>query len=110
MRIQIRPHYLEQIQNGEKTVEARVHTRSFKKLAEDDVVIFYNATNSVRCKIISKIVYSSFREMLIEEGLTNCFPDAKTLREGIKTFEKIPKYKQLVKSEGVFALRLEVVT
>lgn len=110
-RITLGREYIAQIKSGEKTIEGRVNTTMFQNLRVGDNVVFYenrNPDNEVKCSIIAKRKYTSFREMLTQEGVAKCLPKVKTLEEAVGIYDKIPGYNEKVKQFGALAIEIEL--
>lgn len=76
------------IKCGRKTVEGRLNKGDFANFNTNDIVIWFNTElkQEFRTKIIYKKVYSSFREMITKEGLSNVLPEIKTIDDGVKIY------------------------
>lgn len=83
LELNVQEPYFSLIQNELKTVEGRLGKEKYLNLEKGNKVIF----NEILEKEIEKIVkYSSFREMLIFEGLKNVLPNVETLEEGERIY------------------------
>jgi ASC-1-like (ASCH) protein len=74
-----------------KTVEGRKNKLKFKDLTVGDTIQFYNddfMLRTVETKIVSKTIYSSFREYLIQEGIDRCVPGQPTLNHALSVYYK----------------------
>ena len=85
LELNVQEPYFSLIQNKLKTVEGRLGKEKYLNLEKGNKVIF----NEILEKEIEKIVkYSSFREMLIFEGLKNVLPNVETLEKGEQIYYK----------------------
>ena len=71
--------------------------------------------NSVDVKVLSLLKYGSFKDMLDNEGLTNCLPDTANIKDGVAIYDKYyatsansasANYTTLARKLGVIALRI----
>jgi ASC-1-like (ASCH) protein len=109
--------YFDYIKNREKTIEGRLNRKNDKwgMLKRGDIIIFKKKDESgkITDETISVYVtyihfYSSFREMLLYEGIRRIFPGASSLEDCIelyKTWYSITDQYQ----NGVIGIQLEVI-
>ncbi len=71
------------IKNGLKIVEGRLGKDKYLDLKKGDKILF---NKILEIEIEKVIKYSSFREMLLFEGLKNVVPKAQTMEEGEKIY------------------------
>ncbi len=105
--------YIEQIREGSKLYEVRPRTNRIEKIQVNDVVRFYyysNSSDDVRCKVIARLHFDSYREMLEYCGFANCIPTSQSLEEALAIYHSIPNYQQRALESGVVAFVLEVFT
>lgn len=100
--------YVDQIKSGEKTVEGRINSGMFAKVRPGEGIKFFNHISEVYCTIDNVSKYRSFEEMLREEGVQNCLPGVKSLRDGVSIYDRIKGYSDRAKKSGVVALKLHV--
>lgn len=103
--------YIDLIRSGKKTVEGRVRTGSFEFAKAGDLVSFYTYRGDrISCRVQKVQKYETFRDMLINEGVSNCLPDLKDsdIEEGVKVYHSIPKYAEKAQKHGVVALKILV--
>lgn len=99
--------YIELIRSGKKTVEGRINKGSFVFAKVGDSISFYTYQGDrISCRITGVNTYSNFREMLKQEGVSNCLPGVVDIEEGVKTYHAIPNYEQNAKKYGVVALKI----
>ena len=96
---------------GLKTVEGRKNKGKFKEMKIGDIIQWTNSDfmeRSVKTRIASKAVYSTFSEYLQTEGLNKCLPGMPSLEHGLSVY-----FKYFTKEEeaefGVVAIRLELI-
>nr|VFJ62943.1 MAG: ASC-1 homology (ASCH) domain-containing protein [Candidatus Kentron sp. FW] len=103
--------YIRLIQDGQKTVEARVATPMFRKWQPSDVVNFFSRRNpkiAVRVKILDVNRYSSFHAMLTSETPEKLIPGITSVEQAVGEYLKIPRYAEREKL-GVLAFKLSVL-
>ena len=119
--MKIQERYLWHIKHKGKTVEARLASANMARIFPGDIVRFECVMRS-RCrenlatrwwpplcatvKVLSLLKYSSFKEMLEYEGVSNCLPDIANIDEGVQVFHKYPDYANLEPQLGVIAFRI----
>lgn len=92
---------------GEKVVEGRLGRPEFRSLMVDDMITFYNEDREVTFSITRVMIYRSFSEMLIMEGLSRVLPGIYTLEGGISIYRQYftPEDEELY---GVVAIEVYV--
>jgi ASC-1-like (ASCH) protein len=105
----IQRKYFDMIKNGRKTIEGRINSHPFTKWHENQEVRFKNGSDFVRCKIVRMTAYKTFEAMLNFEGYTSCIPDARSLKEAVDIYQKIPNYPSKEKQSGVLAIQIQVI-
>lgn len=83
LELNVQEPYFSLIKNGLKIVEGRLGKNKYFDLKMGDKVLF---NNDLERKVEKIVKYSSFREMLIFEGLKNVLPNVKSLEEGEKIY------------------------
>ncbi len=73
---------------GEKVVEGRLGKPEFRALKPGDKITFWNENKEHTFTIIGSRLYSSFKEMLIMEGLSRVLPGIPTLSEGVAIYHQ----------------------
>ena len=100
LELNVQEPYFSLIKNGLKIVEGRLGKNKYLDLKMDDKLLF----NKNLEKKVEKIVkYSSFREMLIFEGLKNVLPKVQTLEEGENIYYQF-YFKEDEQKYGVVAI------
>jgi len=107
--INIKDKYFYFIKNGMKTVEGRINKNKFEQMEKDDIIIFSSSTETLKCIVTGTEVYDSFYEMLEKEGIQNCLPDVKNIKEGVEIYHGFGNYKKDAKKYGVKAIRISVI-
>ncbi len=105
----IQKKYFDLIKSGKKTVEGRINDVPYKKISLGDVILFKDETNQslLRCRVLERHYYSSFREMLIEETLAKCLPDVGSVSEGERIYRSFPQYAEREKLCGAIAFLIQ---
>ena len=104
--------YIRLIQQGRKSVEARVAIPMFCAWKEGDTVRFFSRRDPhiyVTIRIAAKRHYKTFRDMLQTEGVDKLIPGVNSIDEGERLYLEIPKYAERERQYGVLAFRLELV-
>lgn len=107
-KIPLKKEYIRLISSRQKTVEGRINSYPFNKLKAGQVITFFAGDRSINCLITKVTTYKTFRDMLMNEGVTACFgrnvthPD-----EGVSIYESIPNYEGRAKRFGVLAIRIK---
>ena len=130
----IQPCYFWAIQAQRKIVEPRLASPAMERIFPGDIIRFvcdngyqwqcssqpgvtnpasvqrfkWNPQNSIDVKVLSMVKYSSFKELLEYEGVTNCLPDISDIPTGIATYNGFPNYVQLAPKIGVIAFRITI--
>jgi ASC-1-like (ASCH) protein len=97
--LSLMPCYFELIKSGKKTVEGRIYTPKFEKLAQGDHTVFVkNGTEEkLVCSVKALNIYKNFSSMLLAEGIENMLPGVATLSQAVQMYEDFPGYKDKVK-------------
>jgi ASC-1-like (ASCH) protein len=132
--LSVQKEYFLKIRDGFKTVEGRagkvdtennIHenykerTTSFKigdqirfkisgneKLSRSkDMIVSENVT----CEITGVLFYDTFKEMLVESGLSNCLPGVKSIEEGVRIYRGFNGYQKREERYGVIAIHVKVL-
>jgi len=104
-RMGLQEEYLKAIAEGRKKVEGRLYDEKRQGIRPGDTIIFENKLMVV---VKDVRVYSSFREMLENEGLENVLPGVKSIEEGLKIYRKFYS-EEKEKRYGVAAIEVEPV-
>lgn len=67
-----------------------------------------NPHDDVRCNIDNITKYSSFQQMLEQEGYKNCLTDVRSLEEAVRIYDQIPGYAERAARFGVVAIHLSI--
>lgn len=105
----LRKEYFSMIKNGLKTIEGRVNTRMFSGMAQGDRITFICGPSRLPCLVKGNRTYASFREMLEQEGVQKCLPNAASLDEAVAVYHRIPGYQDKAHRFGVAAIEIEVI-
>ena len=109
--LQISPRYFELVQKQKKTVEGRLAKTRFLDLEKEQTIRLQNSKSysSLYVKIVYLKKYTSFKEMLIFEGLDKCLPDIQNIEEGIDVYYGFQDYKKMERELGVLAIGIHLL-
>ena len=76
-----------------------------------DIIIFTkeNTNEKLKCTIEKISLYRTVRELLLKEGVEQTLSSTNDIEEGIKSIESIDNYKEYIRKNGVFAIKLKNV-
>lgn len=103
--------FYEQMEYGEKTVEARPNYPSLKDIVPGTVVEFKNrySGNSFRARITTRRVHHDFASMLRRETIQSCLPDhdPEDLQRAVNTYHSFKQdtYRFIAQKHGVVSFR-----
>ncbi len=100
--------YFTFVKNGQKTIEGRIKKGQYRFVKPGDHIVVYNdkETDSVEVLVKDVRTYVSIREMFEREPLKKILPDAYTIEQGIKIYQKF--YTEQQQQEfGVVAIEIE---
>jgi ASC-1-like (ASCH) protein len=105
---------------GRKIIDIRVpdledKKKDFSKLQPSDTLFFKDTNNEIlKTKVMKNNSkgayvkhYHSAEELVINEGLENVWPNAKSFEEAVNKCLQFPGYKDRVKQNGIYAIGLE---
>jgi ASC-1-like (ASCH) protein len=104
--------YIRLMEQGRKTIEARVAIPMFESWNIGDKIRFFSRRNpgiAVIVQITAKNRYKSFRQMLESEGTANLIPGITSVDEGERIYLEIPNYAEREKQYGVLAFRFRLI-
>jgi len=111
--ITIKEPWFSLIENGQKTVEARLFKGIFTQYRVNDTIRFINTWNgqekSVLVKITKLTKYPNFGDLLFSEQLYKVLPGIPNIKCGITVYDKIYKDFSEIKEHGTLAIELELV-
>jgi len=87
LELDVQEPYLSLIKSGKKIIEGRLGKDKYLNLKKGDLI----KINNLEIEIGKVEKYSSFKEMLIMEGVKNIIPDAKDLDSAIQIYYKFYK-------------------
>lgn len=96
--IDLAKRWFDHLKSGEKIVEGRKASPSWKDIKEGDILIFRNGGESLRMMATKVNKYSSLEEYFVGETLEKTLPGVKTIKEGEDVYlewwtkEEIEKY------------------
>ena len=110
--IYVRSPFYEQMENGEKTVEARPNYPCFQDIQPGTLVEFRknrHSDESFTARITSRRVHRDFVTMLRKETIKDCLPDhdPDDLQRAVNTYHSFRQdtYKFIAKKHGVLSFR-----
>lgn len=112
MEVTLKKKYVNQIQSGRKTVEGRINSGMFRGIQAGTRIRFFykqNQRDDAVCEVLSVQKYTSFREMLEQEGFQNCLTDVHSLEQAVGEYDRIPGYAQRAAQSGVLAIRVKLI-
>lgn len=102
--INVKEPYYSLILKKEKNVEGRLNKGKFAEIKKGDFLIL----GKKKLKVLEKIIYKSFQEMIENEGVENVIPDKKTVNEAVEVYYSFYTQKD-EKKFGVCAIKFEIV-
>lgn len=114
MEMKLDTLYFNQIRSGKKIYETRVYDEKRRKIKLLDKVIFRNKddmTKSFEAIITELSFFPDFRQAIEEVGVKKVLPSAKSLKEGVKTYNAFDngRYEYDAKKYGVLRMRFELI-
>lgn len=105
LQLSVQEPFLTFIKKGQKTVEGRLAKDKYCNLKIGDII----KINDILLKVTSISKYKTFKEMLINEGLNNVIPNAKSTKEGTDVYYKFysPKDEKLF---GVVGIGIKIIS
>lgn len=110
--ITLMKRYIHHIKSGRKTVEGRVATRMFADIRQGDWLRFFyhhDPNDDVVCEVLEANRYPTFREMLENEGTSQCIPGMDRVESGVRLYQNLPGYREKEAKFGVIAFKLKVI-
>jgi ASC-1-like (ASCH) protein/ribosomal protein S18 acetylase RimI-like enzyme len=102
--------YVQLIQSGKKSYEARCGTKMFQNYRQGDTVKWFaGSVADVTTKIVAVERFKSWEEMLRTNGYEGYVPDARNLQHAIQVYNAIPGYREKAERFGVLSFKLEVI-
>ena len=104
--------YLKWLVDGTKTAEGRVNSPKYQRIKIGDSILFEDQSTGkfIFGTVYFKHEYKSFKEMLLNEGVTNMLPFLKNdeFEEAIAVYQSFPKSER-VKIFGCVAIGIKVL-
>jgi len=101
------------IENGQKTVEARLFKGIFTQFRVNDTIRFINNWNGIEKSVLAKITkltkYPNFGDLLFSEQLYKVLPGIPNIKCGITVYDRIYKDFSEIKEHGTLAIELELM-
>jgi ASC-1-like (ASCH) protein len=96
------------IKQGRKTIEGRLNKGQFSRLEVGQIVMWENAGQTVKTKLVRIEKYQSFSDMLVNEGLRHTVPGKETLKDGVDVYRGF--YSEAKEAEhGVLAIEVKLM-
>lgn len=112
----LRERPFDAIKRGTKKIEIRANKKepdnnSVNLMKSGDIIIFENESNKekLKCVIERVTLYPTVKELLLKEGTKHTLSSTINIEEGIKSVESIGNYKEIIKNNGVFAIKIKDV-
>lgn len=103
LELDVQEPYLSLIKSGKKIVEGRLGKDKYFSLVKGDLI----KINNLEIEVIGVKKYTSFKEMLVTEGIKNVIPDAKDLEDAINVYYRFYS-KEDEKKFGVAGISIKV--
>lgn len=107
--------YFDYIKNKVKIYETRVYDKKRQeiKLLEEIVFLERGSKRSFKARIIELSHYKNFKDAIKDVGVKKVLPNAKSLNEAVKIYEKFPhddgSYKEGAKKYGVLRIKFKLL-
>ena len=96
------------IKEGRKTIEGRLNKGQFARLEVGNIVMWENAGQRVKTKLVRIEKYVTFADMLANEGLRHVLPGKDKIKDGVDVYRGF--YSESKEAEhGVLAIQIELV-
>ena len=93
---------------GRKTIEGRLNKGQFAQLKVGQIVMWENAGQKVKTKLVRIEKYNTFSDMLVNEGLRHAVPGKETLKDGVDVYRGF--YSESKEAEfGVLAIEVKLM-
>jgi ASC-1-like (ASCH) protein len=103
------------IMSGHKTIEGRLNTGKWSTLKVGDTITFTRkkadgtlTNDHVEIRVTNLTRYSTFREMLTQEGLRRVLPGLTTVEDGVELYKTWYSIADQV-TYGVLALEIQII-
>lgn len=109
--LQLQMRFFTQVTLGKKVIEGRIFTPKYASLAVGSIIRMTEAERAshfVDVHVTRLTRYSSFRNMLKNEGIENCLPGVDCIEEGVKIYHSFPDYQVNEAKYGVLAIGIKV--
>jgi ASC-1-like (ASCH) protein len=103
LELNVQEPYFSFIKLGKKTVEGRLGKDKYFSLQKGDLI----KINNLEVEVVGVTKYSSFKDMLITEGIENVIPDAKDLDGAVNVYYKFYS-KEDEKTFGVAGISIKI--
>lgn len=113
MKMHLDKIYFDNIKNKVKIYETRVYDKKRQeiKLLEEIVFLERNSKKKIKAKVVELSYFSNFRDAIKDVGVKKVLPNAKSLNDAIKIYEKFPheegSYKEGAKKYGVLRIKFK---
>lgn len=106
--INVQNPWFTHIKQGRKTIEGRLNKGQFAQLKVGQIVMWENAGQKVKTKLVRIEKYNTFSDMLVNEGLRHAVPGKETLKDGVDVYRGF--YSEAKEAEfGVLAIEVKLM-
>ena len=116
MEMELQSIYFNQIKDKKKLYETRIYDKKRQTIKLLDIITFTNkeTKKTFKAKIVELSHFKTFGEALSSVGIKKVLPSARSLEDGIKTYEAFPhkefkNYKIAAKKYGVLRMKFELL-
>ena len=115
MEMKLDTIYFNYIRDGKKIYETRVYDPKRQQIKLKDIVTFYDRGSKKKFKaMITELSwFKNFKDAIQDAGLKKVLPNARSLDDGVKLYEKFPhsegSYKKAAKKYGVLRMRFNLL-
>lgn len=107
--------YFDFIKEGKKIYETRVYDEKRKDIKLLDVILFKDRSSdrTFKAKIIELSYFKNFKNAIENSSLKKVLPNARSIAEGVKLYEKFPHstgtFKTGAKKFGVLRMKFDLL-
>jgi len=108
--------YFNYIKNKVKLYETRVYDKKRQEIKLLDIILFKDrgSKRTFKAKVIELSHYKNFKEAIEGVGIKKVLPNARSLTDGIKIYERFPHgeggtFKDGAKKYGVLRFKFELI-
>ena len=116
MEMKLDTIYFDYIKDGIKLYETRVYDKKRQEIKLLDVVLFKDteSNRTFKAQITELSHFTNFKEAIVSVGIRKVLPNARSLKDGIKIYERFPHgeggtFKDGAKKYGVLRMKFKLV-